>query len=505
MKIRLDKDASKPLYQQIVDQVRQQILSGELLPGYRLPPERRLSESLGINRTTVLNAYRELKAENLIDSHVGQGTVVLPHSSVNDEMDHTIPQEPIWNHYFSAYSNRFDPHIINDLLNLANRSDMISFATGIASPECGPLEIFHGIEQEILAEKNSQSLLHSPVEGFTSLRNVLRTYMEKRGCYLNTDEVMILAGSQQGIDLVARVLLDPGDIVVVEEPTFFPALQVFRSTGARVMGVPVDDEGMQVDVLEQLLQRYHPKFLYTIPTFHNPCGVEMTLERRRRLIELVHKYKLLVLEDDAYGELCYDHPPLPTLKSMDTGGFVLYMSTFSKIIYPGLRIGWLVAHKKMIQRLAAVRQTVDLHTNCLSQRLVERFISGGRQDLHLKKICKEYAQRRDIMLDALTRCAPPGVSWEMPHGGYYVWCRLPDGVSAARLLAKAAEYKVVFVPGNSFFLSDQGDHFIRLNFTFASKPDITRGIQLLCDAIRALQKEAPAVSSEPFMDLSPIV
>ncbi|EHQ90123.1 PLP-dependent aminotransferase family protein [Desulfosporosinus youngiae] len=504
MKVTINRDSDAPVYVQIIEQVRRQILSGELLPGFRLPAERKLAENLGVNRTTVLNAYSELKAEGLIGSRVGAGTIVL--SYLDEELSGCgSSREPQWNQIFSQYSNRFDSCLVQDLLMLASRNDVISFATGIASPESGPIEALEGIENEVVNNRNFRSLLHTPTEGFISLRKVVCGLMQKRGLYCRPDEIMILSGSQQGIDLAARILIDPGDIVVVEEPTYFPAIQVFRTAGARVIGVPIDDKGMNVDVLEQLLHRYRPKLIYTIPTFQNPSGAEMELERRKRLVRLASKHNVMILEDDAYGDLCYEGNLLPMLKSLDNEGYVIYLSTFSKNIYSGLRLGWMVAHKKIIREFASAKQLIDLHSSSLSQYIVERFIENGSLEAHLNKVCSEYRTRRDIMYKALAKYAPKDLIWNRPKGGYYFWCRLPDGISSLKLLAKAADYKVSFVPGSPFFSSGQGDNFIRLNFTYAPLKDIEEGIKRLCAAMKELEAEKGNDDLYSILEINPIV
>lgn len=505
MKITINRENSTPIYIQIFEQIRRQILSGEILPGFRLPPERKLAENLGVNRTTVLNAYRELKAEGLVGSQVGNGTVVLsyPDEEVNQESDKR--HEPVWNQIFSQYSGNFNSYLVKDLLMLASRKDLISFATGIASPESGPIEVLAGIEQELVENKNYKALLHTPTEGFMSLREAICGLMQKRGVYCRPDEIMLLSGSQQGIDIAARILLDPGDVVVVEEPSFFQAIQAFKTIGARVMGVPIDEKGMRIDILEQLLQRYRPKLIYTVPTFQNPTGVEMELERRKKLVELACKYRVMILEDDAYGDLCYEGYSLPLLKSMDNEGYVIYLSTFSKSVYSGLRLGWITAHKKVVKKYADVKQVMDLHPNSLSQWIIERFITNGSFESHMTKICKEYRIRRDAMNEALLKYAPRDLIWNKPRGGYYIWCKLPEGVSAEKLVKKAAEHKVTFVPGNPFFTSGHGDEFIRLNYTFVPFADIDKGIKRLCTSIKELMENNECDEIYWDFEINPIV
>jgi 2-aminoadipate transaminase len=506
MNINIDKTSSIPMYRQIVSQIRKQILSGELAVGYKLPPERRLAEATGVNRTTVLNAYRELKSENLIGSHVGRGTVVLPFSDdgiypVGSYISHV----PIWSQFYSDYSNGFDSYAIGNLRKLINIDNVISFATGTPNPENIPKDIFHQIGQQLIDEKLLTSELASPIEGYTTLRKCIAEYMGKRGCACNADEVMVISGSQQGIDLTVRALINPGDVIIVEEPSFFPAIQVFRMAGARLMSIPVDEAGMQVDILEGFLLRYRPKLIYSIPSYQNPSGVELSMKRRTRLLELAMKYKVLILEDDAYGALHYEGKPLPCLKSMENAGFVIYLSTFSKIVNPGLRTGWIVAHKEYIRRFSSIRQMVDFHTSCFSQRICEKLFVDQRLEKHLSSISKKYKTHRDAMLDALETYAPKRMSWYIPKGGYYVWCKLPEGVSALKLLAMTTENNVIFMPGNLFYLSGQEDRYIRLNFVYTAKNDIPRGVKVICDAVRTLLQDINESTLKSVFETKPIL
>ncbi len=504
MRLALERDDGIPLYIQLYQQLRRQITDGELTAGMRLPSERKLAEHLNVNRTTVLSAYNKLKTEGLIGSRVGDGTVVLD-IGVNKDGKYSKIREPAWNQLFSQYINRLDSFLVADLLTLASRSDVIHFATGLASPESGPLETLRGIEREVVEDKNYRALMHTPTEGLMSLRQSVSRLMCRRGVYCRPEEIMMLAGSQEGIDLAARVFIDPGDIVVLEEPTYFPAIQAFTAVGARVIGIPVDENGMQVEVLEQLLTRYRPKLIYTSPTFQNPSGVSMSGERRRRLIELASRHGIIVLEDDAYGDLCYEGTPLPMLKSYDSEGYVIYLSTFSKNIYPGLRLGWITAHRTIINRFASARKIIDLHSNSLSQWIVERFINSGALEEHLIKICKEYKMRRDLMYNALEKYAPGGMRWNRPAGGYYIWCRLPDGLSANNLIAKAAEHRVAFIPGSPFFATQPGDGYVRLNFTYAKINEIEEGIKRLCAAVNELSAMNVNGSVYQPEDINPIV
>jgi len=502
MNIHIDKSRKIPLYRQIAEQIQSQITSGEIPQGFRFPSERQLADALGVNRTTILNAYKELKADGLMDSHVGRGTTaVRPGSSRPDSGRpdrRPYPREPMWEYLFSDYLKHHDNFDVNKYLEIANQKDVISFAAGIASVDTIPAQAFGGIENELMASR--ERLLVSPVSGFYSLRKAISSFMQKRSCFCQPPEVMILSGSQQGIDLITRAFINPGDVVVIEEPSFFPAIQSFRLAGAKIMAVPMDGEGMDVGILEQLLSRYQPKLIYTMPVFHNPCGVSMSMDRRIRLLELAGQYGIPILEDDPYSELSYEARAMSPLKSMDQNGHVIYLSTFSKTISPGLRLGWMCASKKLISQLSGIRQLTDLHSSCISQQIVERFMNSGEMEHHLAFIRREYQERRDIMIEALNRYAPPGLSWNRPEGGYYLWCRLPEGVTASELTAKAAAGGVAVLPGVPACLSPQkGEGHIRLNYTYPPKDRIADGIGILCSLIRQLSaahKDEEALTAE---------
>ena len=504
MQIKIDRNTRTPIYTQIRNQLRAMIFNGSLPAGSLLPPERKLAESLGVNRSTVLTAYRELKADGLADSHVGKGTIVLSAMTEVSEM-HSEFEQPLYMQYFSQTSERTSDPFLRDLLEMANRNDVISFAAGISAIETDPVEAFEGLEKELLEQPGHAALKHTPTEGFWSLRERISDLMQKRGINSPPEEILVLSGSQQGIEIAARVFIDPGDVVIVEEPSFFSALQIFNTAGARIVGVPVDEQGMRVDILEQLLQRYKPKLIYTMPTYQNPSGISMSLERRKKLLELAYRKKILIMEDDPYGEITYEGVKKPTLKELDQYGYVIYLSTFSKILFPGIRIGWMAAPKPIIHRFAMFKQLQDLHANSISQWIVERFLVSGRFEGHVKKLCDEYRIKRDIMLDALLEKPVDGMEWVKPSGGFYVWCKLPEGIPHMTLLVNASEKGVTYIPGTAFYLNGRGGQYMRLNFTYPSKKDIKTGICRLKEAVAATQKITPGRTGNSANDIKPIV
>ncbi len=481
MDIRIDRDSPVPLYLQIRSGIREMILSGKLPEGFRLPPERRLAAALGVNRSTVLSAYRELKGDALVDAHVGRGTTVLPRTvAAPGSQPQALPWRQLVREGFAEVQ---DP-LVRDLLELTERQDVISLSVGLPAAELLPLETLRTLWGDLLDEVGPAMLLHSPTEGFASFREALCDLMVARGVRCTPAEVLVLSGSQQGLDLAARVLLAPGDAVVVERPTFFGALQIFRRARARLLGVPTDREGMRVDVLESLLERQRPKLIYTLPTFQNPSGAVMSAERRRRLLELAQRYQVPVLEDDPYCDLRYDGEPLPSLKALDEPGHVIYVSSFSKVLFPGLRIGWLVAPRAAALQLALAKQTADLHSSTAGQFLLDRFLRDGHYATQVKKVRVEYARRRDLMDEALRAEAPGEVSWSKPEGGFYFWLGFPDAVRQSELLARAAKLRVSFLPGDACFADEPGENRLRLNFTFPPPGQIHDGVARLMEAVR---------------------
>ncbi len=495
--LRLDRDTEVPLFRQISQGIRQGILAGELEVGLRLPPERLLARALGVNRSTILSAYRELKDDGLVEGHVGRGTRVVPRSAAIVTQA-VSPWQPTPGPHLAAIS---DP-LIRDLLDSDHR-DTISLALGAPAPDLMPMDLLAEVLNRLPAEVGAELALHSPTEGVPALRQALAGYLEGRGIPCAPREILVTAGSQQGLDLVARVFLATGDTVLVEEPTYLGALQVFRRAGARFISVPVDEEGLRVDLLEPILARVRPRLLYTQPTFQNPSGALMSLPRRRRLLELARQHQLPILEEDVYGEIRYEGPALPGLRALDPTGQVLYVGSFSKTLSPGLRVGWLNGPAAAIRQLAVARQTVDMHTATLNQWLVQRFLAEGLLARHVERLRQQYALRRDALLTALLPLARQGLTWTHPEGGYYVWCRLPDDVSLPRLAAEAARQGVAFLPGTVCSADGSTTRHLRLNFTALPPERLREGVARLSRALEAARSRnrEPAAAGETHQPL----
>jgi 2-aminoadipate transaminase len=484
--INVNRESDEPLYLQIESQIRSLIRLGDLPAGTRLPPERTLATSLGVNRTTVSTAYQELAADGLVEGQVGRGTIVcsLPDGRMQGGED-SFPQPLPWSEFFSVGEGGQDS-LVRDLVALCAREDVISLAAGVPAPDLYPIERFAAVTDQVLKGHGSVLLQHCPTEGHLPFREALAELAAGRGVAASPGNILVLAGSQQGLDLIARALLKPGDPVVVEVPTYLGALNVFRRAGARLLGVPMDEDGMRTDLLERLLTRYRPQLIYTLPTFQNPSGVVMSQERRRALLSLAERYQVPVLEDDPYGELYYSERPPAPIKSLDRHGHVIYLSTFSKILFPGVRIGWLVAPRPAVDRLGLIKQHTDLHSNTLAQWALVEFIRRGWLQEHLAALRRAYPQRLQAMLAALREYVPDGLRWNHPGGGFFLWCHLAAGLRSTDLLAEAGQRRVAFVQGEAFHADEGGQGSFRLNFTYQNVPAIREGIERLGEALEVL-------------------
>lgn len=398
-----------------------------------------------------------------------------------------------WEYRYAQRMKGMKSSIVREILKITSQPDVISFAGGMPAPELFPLKEIEQACVKVLRKHGSSALQYSISEGYVPLREFIVQKMARYNIMATVDNVLITTGSQQGLDLVARVLVDPGDVIIVEAPTFVGALQSFTAYQASYAGVPLDDEGMMVDVLEQKIVETHPKFMYVLPNFQNPAGVTLSKNRRERLVTLAHQYGVPILEDDPYGELRFEGEhlePLVVLSARQNGqqsgyfeGDVIYMSTFSKTLAPGLRLGWVVAPVEVIKKLVQAKQGADLHTSTFDQMMAYEVVSDGFLDEHVKEIKETYRQRRDAMLTAMDQRFPDGTTWTRPQGGLFLWVRLPEGVDCEELIKEAIEQKVAFVPGTAFYADGSGHDSLRLTFATCPSDMIDEGIKRLGKAI----------------------
>jgi 2-aminoadipate transaminase len=396
--------------------------------------------------------------------------------------------ETRWIDRYAQRTKEMRSSLVRELLKLTTAGDVISFAGGLPGADLFPIAEFQAAATRLLMERGAEALQYSTTEGEKPLREMVARHTARYGIQVKPDNVLITSGSQQALDLVGKVFLNPGDHVLVERPTYVGALQAWNGYQAEYISVPVDDDGMRTDELDKAL-RGGPKFIYALPNFQNPTGVTLSLERRKELIRLADVHGVPILEDDPYGQLRYEGQHLPPLVTLDAeyrglpgagySGNVIYLSTFSKTLAPGLRLGWIVGPPDVIQRLTQAKQGVDLHTSSFTQLLAFEVARSGFLDTHVRLLRAAYTERRDAMLTAMAKSFPPSVHWTKPQGGLFVWATMPESLQAADVLERALAEKVAFVPGSAFFADGSGGNTMRLNFTHRPPKEIAEGIARL--------------------------
>lgn len=368
--------------------------------------------------------------------------------------------------------------IVREILKLTQQPDIISMAGGLPSPDSFPVAQLRQITADLFAGDTS-FLQYGTTEGIPELRSHLAEWVSDLDIKAAADNTLILTGSQQGIDLICKVMMNPGDTVIVERPTYLAALQIFRMYQVNVVDIPGDEEGMDIKALERTIKKTNAKMVYTIPTFQNPTGISWTLERRKALADLADKYKIVVVEDDPYGRLRYSGENLSAVTGLNGLKQTIYLGSFSKVVSPGLRIGYAIGPQNLIRSMTIAKQTTDLHSSNLSQQIVLEFIKRGYLKQHIPHICAQYAAKRDCMLAALSKYFPAQAHWTHPDGGLFIWATLPEEISSTRLLDQAVAEKVAFIPGKPFYADGSGDNCLRLNFSNSTPTEIENGLARL--------------------------
>ena len=383
-----------------------------------------------------------------------------------------------WEEKFCSRCALMSSSAIREILKITERPDIISFAGGLPAPEIFPVKEIEEACVQVLRTAGRQALQYSVTEGFLPLRQELAAKMLKYGVDAQAENIFPTNGSQQALDFMGRLFIDPGDMIVTDCPTYLGALQAFAAYQPRIACMPLDDNGMQVDQLEPVLKKEKVRFIYCLPNFHNPAGVTLSLERRIALVKIAAKYGVPIIEDDPYGELRFEGEDLPAIMTLHKEN-TIYMSTFSKILAPGFRLGWVVGPSILISKLVQAKQAADLHTSTFTQMIVHDVMRRGVLQEHSKLIRKVYGERRHVMTDAMEEHFPEGVRWTRPQGGLFLWVTAPEGVNTKDLLKKAIEHKVAFVPGSPFFPHGGGENTMRLNFSNAQPDQIREGIKRL--------------------------
>ena len=400
--------------------------------------------------------------------------------------------QTLWDHRYAQRTQRMKSSAIRELLKLTEQPDVISFAGGMPAPEVFPVEEIREACNKVLREQGGLALQYGSTEGYLPLREMIARHTAHIGIEVTPENILITSGSQQALDLLGKIFVNRGDRVLVESPTYLGALQALNAYGAEYISVRADDDGMVTDELVGAF-RAGPKFIYVLPNFQNPTGVTLSLERRKQLVQLADHYGVPIIEDDPYGQLRFEGNHLPAVEVLDcryrpvNGGYsgnVIYLSTFSKILAPGLRLAWVIAPTEVIHKLTLAKQGADLHTATFNQIVAYEVGRGGFIDNYVKHINDVYRERRDVMMEALEEHMPDGVRWTHPLGGLFLWATLPEYMNSDEMFAEAVAKKVAFVPGGSFHANGGGKNTMRLNFSYEKPEKINEGIGRLAMVVK---------------------
>ena len=383
---------------------------------------------------------------------------------------------------FADRMGKVQASAIREILKFTSEPGVISLAAGNPAPEAFPIDAVRQITEKILTENPILSLQYSITEGYPKLRETLKTYLTKKGLGQDFDDLITTSGAQQAIDLATRIFCQKGDTILCEAPTFVGSLNGFKASEANVVGIPMEEDGISIEALEKALQtNKNVKFLYVIPNFQNPSGITMSLAKRKSVYELAKKYGIMILEDNPYGELRFSGEDIPCIKSLDTDGLVIYCGSFSKVLSPGLRVGYVLAPAPVIGKMVVLKQTNDVHTGIMAQIICEQFMNEYDFEAHIASLRKIYRKKAQLMLDCFEPYFDPAVTHTVPDGGLFIWCTLPDHINMMSFCQRAVqEYKVAVVPGSAFMVreSDPTQSF-RINFSTPTDEQILRGMELL--------------------------
>ncbi len=487
MLIYLTRQSDQALYLQVADQLRAKIEAGELPPNTRLPASRVLAKKLGVNRITIVNAYAELEAEGLVISRRGSGTFVAE-IEVGERLNIEAYRPSIWRDSLPLRRSWSANQMVAEMMRLARQPGVISFAGGAPASEFLPVNEFRRALNEVLRHDGANALQYEEAAGYFPLRDEIAGYLQAQSIDVSGNDILITAGCQQAVDIVLRVLARREEsTIIVEDPCYLGLLDQITSRRLKPVGVPLDKHGMKTDQLEQLIVRHRPQLIYVTPSFHNPTGLSMPLDRRQALLDIATQYGIPILEDASYDELRYEGKKLPPIKSLDTADIVFHAGGYSKTLAPGIRIGYLVVPAALYERIIATKQTADILTAPLNQRALHAYLNTGHFARHLQQVRTAYRQRRDAMVAAVEQYFPAEAQWYNPQGGIYLWVQMPlDGPTATDLYLTAIKYSVAFAIGSVFSASGSFSQALRLNFACHTPEDIEEGIRRLGKAWKEL-------------------
>ena len=482
LSVPLDRDGEEPIYRQLIRHIRLQIESGVLAAGARLPASRDLARQLNISRISVVNAYAELRAQGYLSAHAGRGTFVAGDgngSHHNGGSGHGAAP--------AAETPSTPDRSIREMMRLGRKPGVISFSKGSLPMEFFPVQHLRDAINAVLDRDGPNALGYEPGEGFAPLRAAVRDYVSALGIRCSADQVLITGGAQQALDLAIQGLCSEGETVVTENPTYLGMIDIARARRVQLHGIGMDKDGMRLDELENYIIDNKPRLIYVMPSFHNPTGGVMPLHRRRQLLNLANDYNIPVLEDGVYHEFRFEGEHIPPLKALDDTGIVIHVSAFTKMMLPGMRIGYLITDSRHYERLVRVKEAADISTPGLNQRAIHLMLERGVLSQQLERNNRELHRRRDVALAAARRYLPPGSTWDEPQGGMYLWVLLPrSGPNAAELFVTAVQMGVAYAIGSVFYTNGCGSHRLRLNYGTNRPADIEEGMRRLGRAWREL-------------------
>jgi DNA-binding transcriptional MocR family regulator len=488
----LQREGETSLTQQLVDRFSEAIEAGDLEPGEKLPPTRTLAAEAGINHLTAARVYRRLAELGYVTATVGRGTFVrslVPAAGAegDDEwQSFALPDRPV----------SYQSEILSDAFRYADDPEVISLATGFVSPSTYPIEALEKISAEVFAKDGEAALGYLGAEGVPKLREELATRGREHGYATDADEILVTSGGQQAIDLVARTVLAPGDVAVIESPTFIGGLNALHTSGARVIGIPVDGDGLDVDVLERVLAAHEVKLCALQTSCQNPTGADLSPERRERLAHLAVERNFFVMEDGVYSDVRYEGSSLPALRQ-DAPGHVIYVNSLSKTVGGGLRIGWIAARGPVLDRLAMLKMESDFFTAALTQHIAARWLASGEYERHVQSWLPFYRERRDALMAALERHLAGEYRAQLPRGGHHVWVTLLRPLDERSLYSEAVRHGVAFTPGGALTVERRSQTSLRLSFSLLDPEDLDEGVRRLARAIRELRRRTRLSRAAP--------
>jgi len=501
----IDTAAATPVYRQIAEGIQSALRDGRLSAGQQLPPTRDLAKQLSVNRNTVIAAYDLLVELGAASGYTGRGTFLAGgKNGAATETSDAQAGDP----WLGAFARAAQGPGVGSLLQIyrvATSHEGISLAGGYPASELMPVEAFAAAMEETLRERGAEVLSYGPTAGYGPLRETIAAAMSRKGSPCDASSILVTNGSQQALELAFRAFVDPGDVVVVEEPTYTGAISALAAMGARLVGVPLDDEGLRPDLLELALARHRPRVLYVQPTFHNPTARVMGEGRRRDILAVAARHRCIIVEDDWAGDLRFSGRDLPTLHALDGGNHVLYVSTFSKKLLPGLRVGWIAAPEPVFERLLALKQIEDCGTSPLVQAALNAFIAGGAQDGHLARVRSAYLARSRAMDEAIRIHFPEGARLTRAAGGLFHWVTLPESVDGDELFAAARERGVLIGRGSLFHVGGGGRNTLRLTFSSAAEDQIRKGIAVLGELLQQRWPKERQATRERSFEAVPIL